>query len=505
MARAGIDAVIVVALLLAITWAGHALAGQIRTRRDFFNASGTLPWWAVSASVIATLVSAVTFVSVPGAVFRDGGNLTYLQVILGLALGKVAIGVLFARDFYEAREARTVYDYLGTRLGARTGSLAVVLGLALNVVNASVKLLTASLVLEVMSGWSLEVCAIAVMTFSVIWSGIAGIKTVIWTDLLLFVLFALGALLILGYLALSIDAPLVELWSRWNADQRLRWLDLSTDPTRSYTLWAALMGSLALSIALGGTQATWQRVKACRSAGDAQRAYNYAALFYVLHLVVLGVGLGLVSYYQLFPPTGDAAAALAERPDRVLPLFILNEVPSGLSGILLAALFAAAVSTLDTSLTEATDISVRHGYEALAGRTQDERTYLRATRLLLVVWGLVFTGGAVIASRLEGDGLLDLTFKLPNYLYGTSFALILLARFPQLWETSNTAIQSATTDRRQRESLPFSVIVLGVLSGTVTVVLLQLAGFAFFWWCPISGMVMIGTVMVGRRINTGRT
>jgi Na+/proline symporter len=413
---------------------------------------------------------------VPGAVFRDGGNLTYAQVILGLALGKIAIGLLFARHFYETRSERTVYDYLGHRLGWNSGALAVILGLLLNVINASVKLLTASLVLEVMTGWQLTTCAAGVMAFSVLWAGIAGIKTVIWTDLLLFLLFAFGALVILGYLTLALDSSWAGLYSGWADTARLRWLDLSTDPRRSYTLWAALAGAVGLSIALGGTQATWQRIKACRSAADAQRAYNYAALFYALHLVILAVGLGLVAFYDQNPPAAEQAAALAAKPDRVLPLFILTELPVGLSGLLLAALFAAAISTLDTSLAEATDISVRHIYEPLTGGTDSEARYLLISRALLLFWGIAFTLAALAASRFEGDGLLDLTFKLPNYLYGTTFALILLARFPLL---------------RAHRTIGLGTLLSGIMAATGTVFLLQNAGIAFFWWCPASGAVMI--------------
>ena len=408
-------------MLALVTWGGHALSGRIQNRNDFFQADGTLPWWAVSASIIATLVSAVTFVSVPGAVFRDGGNLTYLQVVIGLALGKLAIGLLFARAFYETRGERTIYDYLAVRLGRSSGILAMLLGLALNVVNAAVKLLTASLVLQVMTGWSITGCAATVMAFSVLWSGIAGIKTVIWTDLLLFALFSVGALLILGYLVLVIDAPWTSVYAGWEAQAKLRWLDLSTNPTRSYTLYAALVGAVGLSIALGGTQATWQRVKACRSAHDAQKAYNYSALFYLLHLVVLAVGLALSAFYTATPPHAEAASMLANRPDQVLPVFILHDMPSGLSGLLLAALFAAAISTLDTSLTEATDISARHLYEPFAKADRSEAHHLLVSRLILLFWGVLFTGAAIAASQLEGEGLLDLTFKLPNYLYGTGF------------------------------------------------------------------------------------
>ena len=138
--------------MLGVTWAGHRLSGIISDRRGFFQADGTMPWWAVSASIIATVVSAVTFVSVPAAVFASEGNLAYFQVILGLALGKLVVARLLAQPFYLSENLATNYDYIGACIGAPSGSFSMALGLLLNTINSGVKLLTASLVLDVLSG-----------------------------------------------------------------------------------------------------------------------------------------------------------------------------------------------------------------------------------------------------------------------------------------------------------------------------------------------------------------
>ena len=179
--------------MLAVTYVGHKLSGNIRDRKGFFQADGSMPWWAVSASIIATVVSSVTFISVPAAVFADGGNLTYFQVILGLAAGKIVVARLLARPFYESQGVATSYEYIAHRIDPATGEFSMYLGLLLNVINSGVKLLTAGLVLDVISGWGLAPCALFVMVVSVLWGSLAGIKTVIWTDFLLFGLFALGA------------------------------------------------------------------------------------------------------------------------------------------------------------------------------------------------------------------------------------------------------------------------------------------------------------------------
>ena len=476
------DLLIVVVVMLAVTYLGHRLSGSITNRRGFFQADGSLPWWAVSASIIATVVSAVTFVSVPAAVFADGGDLTYFQVILGLAAGKVVVARLLAKPFYLSEGINTSYEYIGARIDAPTGEFSMYLGLLLNLINSAVKLLTASLVLDVISGWGLPGCALFVVAISIIWSALAGIKTVIWTDFLLFVLFSVGAVFALIFVSLNIQQSLGDaiIW----LDAQAKWVlfDFDTDPTKRYTIWAGIIGAVGLSIAQASTQGTWQRVRACRSAGDAQKAFDVAALFYIVHVVILGVGLALAVFYAERGVPVELAQQLSKSPDRIFPYFIVNELPVGISGLFIAAIFAAAISTLDSALTESSDLTVNHIYQrVLPNKT--EAHYLLASRLLMVVWGLLFFAAAMFFSRYQGVGLLELTFKLPNYFYGAIFASIVLARYG--------------IGR-------FSTIILGFVLATVSVLIMANANVAFFYWCPVSGLLMVATVWAldGRRWET---
>ena len=151
-----------------------------------------MPWWAVSASIITTVVSVVTFVLVPVAVFAPEGNLTYFQVILGLALGKVVFARLLARPFCLSENLATSYDYIGARIGGPSGSFYMPLVLLLNTINFGVRVLAASLVLDVISGWGLARCALFIVAVSAILGSLAGIKTVIWTDFLRFLFLLRG-------------------------------------------------------------------------------------------------------------------------------------------------------------------------------------------------------------------------------------------------------------------------------------------------------------------------
>ena len=132
-----VDVAVIVLVMAGVTWAGHALSAGVGSRQALFQADGTMPWWAVSASIIATLVSAVTFVAVPANVFAAGGDLKYFQVILGLALGKVAVGVLLARPYYETQGLRSSYEYIGARLDRPTGEVSMYLGLLLTIIRSN--------------------------------------------------------------------------------------------------------------------------------------------------------------------------------------------------------------------------------------------------------------------------------------------------------------------------------------------------------------------------------
>lgn len=464
-----IDVGVIFALMAAVTWGGHRLAGGIKDRDGFFQAGGSLPWWAVSASIVATLVSSVTFVSVPAAVFKDGGNLTYFQVILGLAFGKILVALLVARPFYLSRGIHTSYEYIGARMDVKTGEVSMLLGLALNVINSGVKLLTASLVLDVITGWGIAGCAAVVVSFGVLWSVLSGLKTVIWTDLLLFVMFSAGAVFALVFMIFELDASVPEALRALDDQAKLVLFNFSTDLSASYTIWAGVFGALCLTLAQACAQGTWQRVRACRSAADATRAYGWSAAFYLTHIVILGVGLALVAFYGERGLPADIAAQLPGAPDRIFPYFIISEIPLGISGLFIAAIFAAAISTLDSALAESADLSVRHLYER-AMPDRSERHYMVAARCSVMFWGLVFFAVTLFFARYKAQGLLDLTFKLPNYLNGMIFATIILARF---------RIGS------------ISSFVPGALASCAVVYALQHLGVAFFYWCPAGGLVML--------------
>jgi len=458
-----------------VTWMGHRLSGGIKDRKDFFNAGGGLPWWAVSTSIIATVISSVTFISVPTAVFKDGGNLFYIQILLGLMIAKVLTAWIIARPVYESKQCNTVFDYIGKRTQVSIGNFSMILGLCLTSLNTAVRLLTTALVLSVVSRFSLFLCTIAVVLFAILWSWIAGLKTVIWTDFLLFFIFTLGALFCVFWISGTIEMSFSEAWSHLGERGKLALFDFSINPTRTYTIWAGLIGVTLGNFALSGTQATFQRIKACRSAKDAQKAFSYASLLYLTPICMLLVGLALSVFYHENPLSPDFLASLKQQPDRIFPHFIATELPNGISGIFIAAIFAAGISTIDTHLTEVSDITVSDIYEKHINANATEKHYLFIARIALLVWGAIFVGLAMLLSLFQGQGLLDLMFKVPNYVTGIILATVFLARF-------------AIGDTKG--------YVIGAALGFLCVLALQYFKIGFFYWPFVSGLLMFSVVWV---------
>ncbi len=464
---------IILGVMLAVTILGHFLAGGVKTRKDFFTAGGGLPWWSVSTSIIATVVSAVTFISVPTSVFRDGGNLFYIQILFGLMLGKILTGFVFAGPFYRATDCSTVYEFIAKRLNSKVGEFSVFVGLVLTSLNTGVRLLTTALVFSVVTGIGLFYSCVLIVLFAILWSWIAGLKTVIWTDFLLFIVFTLGAVFSIFWVSGEVDMTFAQAFRHLDETAKLAMFDFSLDPARTYTIWAGIIGMTAGALSQSGSQAVFQRVKACRSESDARKAFVVSALLYITPICMLVVGLALSLFYEQNPLPHTVVQQLAAEPDRIFPYFIVTQLPDGISGVLIAAIFAAGVSSIDTHLTEVSNITVTDIYEKRFRRDATEAHYLMVSRLTILLWGLFYVGMAMIMSQFQGDGLLNLILMVPNFVTGIILATIILS----LMRCGD-----------------WFAYLCGVATALAATLLMQFTDISFFYWPFVSGLLMIATV-----------
>jgi solute:Na+ symporter, SSS family len=466
---------VLVVFLLVTTLVGHRLRGDSSRLDGFFLGSRNIPWWAVAASLIATKTSALTFIAVPGFIFSAEGDLRYLQITIGMILGNILMAVVFIRAYYEEK-IYSPYDFMENRLGTGVSQLARLLFFCGVVLSQAVRLLATALVLSVITGLSLPESILIMGVFAVVWALMGGITTVIWTDFVQWAIYTTGAVLVVFWITGAIPDGLPGILAIADEQAKLAILDLSLDPTATYTLWVGLVGMAVFELGQNAIdQVVTQRALCCANRREAQKAVYASAVGALTFYLMAFVGLGLVAFYTLNPADGATAELLARQPDRVFPVFLVEQIPPGLSGLLIASIFAAGISTLDSALTALSQTTLAGGYQRYLRTDASERHYLRVSRALVVVWAAVLCGLALGFHVYSTEGLLNLGLRVPGYVYGALLGIALLA----LWRRGTTL-----------------GIAIGVAASIAVVLVLQARGVAFFWWYPAAALVVIGCGLI---------
>ncbi|MBG7607881.1 MAG: hypothetical protein IZT59_07645 [Verrucomicrobia bacterium] len=451
----GWDWAVLVGYLLLTTWVGHKMSGQQASIKDFFLGGRTLPWWAVSGSMIATEISALTFIGVPGIVFGLMGDWTYLQWGVGSMVARFAVAYWLIPLYYE-KEIYSPYDFMGNRLGAKVKTLVTGLFSLGSILGQSVRVLVTAIILREVTGLSVEFCIVVIGLVAVIWTLMGGMQTVIWTDVMQFCLFVFGGLLALFLLLKGLGWSEVVALNQVVVDgvaiDKMRFLDLTAPfekPELRYTLWVGLLAMPFQNFtAFGVDQLNTQRMFCCGSVSDARKAMCWSSVSLLITLLMLAVGSGLFAWYQQYPPEAALAAKFAESPNNVFPAWIVREVPVGLSGLILAGAFAAAISSLDSILAalSQTSLSVIYGQERMEEEGQGARM-VKISRIAVLIWGVILTLAGLllweIYRRNDDSDLIGLAFGMVAYTYGPLLGVLLAALIP--WRVSGRGLVVGTT------------------------------------------------------------
>src|SRR5947208_9543731 len=334
-----LDLAIVVAYLLGVTALGMRFLRGQQSATDYFLGGRTAPWWALAFSIVATETSTLTIIGTPAIAY--GGNLTFLQLVFGYLIGRVLIVLLLLPGYFRG-EFFTAYALIEKRFGERMRAVAASTFLITRAIAEGVRVSAIALVISVVLGTSEKLAVVIVISLTVLYTFEGGMKAVIWTDVAQLLLYLTRSAITLAVLLHRIPGG----WSEVTrvaaaADHKLQFLDFSWNLATKYTFWSGVIGGSFLAMGTHGTDQTIvQRLLAAKSQRDSSRALLTSGVIVLVQFIVfLLIGVLLFVFAQHTP-----LLALGDRTDRILPLFLVREMPVGLAGLLLASIVAVAMS-----------------------------------------------------------------------------------------------------------------------------------------------------------------
>lgn len=444
-----IDYIVIVVYLVGVAYLGIRIAGKQTSTADYFLGGHDIPWWAVLFSVVATETSTLTFISIPAVAY--GGNLTFLQITFGYIVGRILVSLYFLPKYYEGNLS-TAYQFLEQRFGAAMRNVTSSTFMITRLLADGVRLFATAIPLAIIlrlggafTGWSdLEIYLLSISAISVItliYTLIGGIKAVVWMDVMQMGVYIGGAVLagvimiadlpdgFASAISVARDAGKLQLFD-FGFDMNFR--DFIAQP---YTFFTALIGGAVFSVASHGTdQLIVQRLLTTRNLKNSQKALVWSGVVVALQFALfLGIGLLLYGFYSAQTP---AELGLATT-DEIFAKFIVEQLPIGLSGLIVASLFAAAMSSLSSSLNSLASSTTLDLYKPYFGKENTEEEDLKISRIITMMWAFILTGSAFFFAVLqlqEGErpAVVELGLGIASYTYGGLLGAFVLGRwFPK--------------------------------------------------------------------------
>jgi len=416
---AAIDYIIIVAYLAAIAIFGKFKGGKQKTVKDYFLGSKQLSWWVISFSIVAAETSTLTFISIPGLAYLT--NLNFLQLTFGYLLGRIIVAVYFLPAYHKG-ELFTAYTYLQNRFGDKTRSFASIVFLFTRTASDGVRLFATAIPLYLLLDVSPIFAIIIIASVALMYTYTGGLKGVIWVDAIQMFIYLGGALLAGFYLINFLPGGINSVFSNPAISSKLSIINWGFDSgvagffSQPYTLISGIIGGAFLSMSSHGTdQLIVQRLLAAKNLSDSRKAIVSTGVMVIIQFAIfLLLGVLLFAYY----------GNLDIRADEIFPKFIIEVLPIGVRGIIIAGLFAAALSTLAGSITSLSSSTMMDLYLPFKPNL-DEKKNLLLSRLFTVFWSVMLILSAVIFME-SPKSVVELALSIASFTYGGLLGTFLL-------------------------------------------------------------------------------
>ncbi|MGO8795872.1 MAG: sodium:solute symporter [Candidatus Sulfotelmatobacter sp.] len=411
-----LDLTIIVLYLMGITLFGLRFRKRHRSLRDYFLAGREIPWWAIALSIVAAETSTLTIISIPGLAYDT--NLTFLQVIMGYLVGRVVISLVLLPQYFRG-ELYTAYELIERRFGSGLRTLTAGLFMVTRAAAEGVRVYAVAIVVAIALGTG-EVASIAIITgLTLIYTFEGGLAAVIWTDVVQTAIYVGGTLVGLWTILQLVPGGWPAIHAAAAGAGKLQIFNFTPSLWIPYTFWAGLIGGTFFTTASHGTdQLIVQRLLAARNRKQSVAALlssGVAILF--LFALFLMVGVMLWAYYRV-------PSAAFGRSDRIYATFIVSRMPHGISGLLIAAILAAAMSNLSAALNALSSSSIMDFYVRFRPQAE-HKTTMRLSRLSTFVWALLLFALAVLALHKVGR-VVETGLQIASVAYGALLGVFLL-------------------------------------------------------------------------------
>ena len=420
-----LDAFVVLAYLAGITALGVWSGRRQKDAKDYFVADRAIPWWAVLLSVVASETSALTFISIPGLAYV--GDLGFLQIAAGYLIGRIVVASTLLPRYYQG-ELVTAYALLEQRFGLATRRFTSIVFMVTRGLADSVRVFATAIPIALILGGAIDrryVMPVAILILgllTVVYTYKGGMKAVVWTEMVQAGVYIFGGLSAIVILGQEVPGGWGAIISQAGAADKLNAIDLYTGFDRPHTVFAGLIGGAFLSMAShGADQMIVQRLLSARSLREAQRAIigsGIAVIFQFGLFLMIGVGLFVLYGGREFPAA-----------DAIFPTFIIERMPSGLVGLIVAAIVAATMSTHSGAINSLAAATTHDIYLPLTGRSPDDPKTLRAGKLFALIWGVGLTLGALLYPDDPKRPVVVVALAIASFTYGGLLGAFFLGIF----------------------------------------------------------------------------
>lgn len=414
-----LDYAIIVIYLIGIAAFGKFQGGKQKTVKDYFLGSKEVSWWVISFSIVSAETSTLTFISIPGLAYLT--NLNFLQLTFGYLIGRIIVAQFFLPAYYKG-ELSTAYTYLQTRFGNKTRSLASVTFLFTRTAADGVRLFATAIPLYLMIDISPMIAIIVIAVVALLYTFTGGLKGVIWVDAIQMFIYIGGAIVAGIYLINYIPGNIGDILSSPEISSKLSIFNLGFENgfvgffSQPYTLLSGLIGGAFLSMSSHGTdQLIVQRLLAAKNLAESKKAIITTGVIIIFQFALfLIVGVLLYAYY----------GSIDIKSDEIFSKFIIEVLPSGIRGFIIAGLFAAALSTLAGSITSLSSSVMLDLYLPFK-KTIDEKKNLFISKMLTIFWAVMLIFSAFIFME-SSRAVVELALSIASFTYGGLLGTFLL-------------------------------------------------------------------------------